>query len=1201
MRDATLYGSLFSRVRSKSSSLLPKRRSRRADLAVTELESRKLLATVYWGVGPTLPVATGGATGGLLGLVVGGVTPSGVTNSVLTIGETSFGSLANLDIRRTGAGVGTDAGLYLVYGGISSGNQPQSSTTLYDPTGNSTDNGPDMTTPRGQLASAVDAGTPYAIGGVNGSSAVLSSVEYFNAATSAWSLVASMPAPRAAATAVDDNAGHIYVIGGTSTAGGKNGTTTLYMYTVSTNTWSTMASLPLPIQDAAAAFGPNGKLYVMGGISGGATVASVEMYDPSTNVWTTDTPLLSPVSDANVSIDSAADAIVLVGGFDASGKPTAATEVSSSFNQPPSAPTITGVSSTVAPYGLTYTATIQATTNPQAVYSIVSGPTGMTVNSLTGVITWSAPSTLETVPVTVQASNDLGTNQYTYNLVVKDVTPPSIPTGFVQTGAGNGSLSLAWSPSTDNIAVAGYQIWWIYTVGHSGRGGGYTTYYDELATTSNTSITLSGLKLNASYSLYLKAYDAAGNVSGYSSVLYATTAAAPDTVTLTSSATSGPYGESVTLSAAVVPTNSGGATPTGTFYFYAGSTYIGYSYLTSGAGQLVTTDIPAGTQNLTVSYSGDASYSPGVSAPVVETLSQDATTLTISAAPNPLLNGEEVVITGTVATSATGGYSPGGAVTYWENGALIGTYGLGATPTLLLPLGLVTITATYSGDNNYTGNMATPVVVDVIPDITTTTLTVAPNPATVGAAVSLSASVVSSQSLNYAYNGPPTGTVTFYDGSTAVAIAGLVNGVAATSVTTLPGGTDTLTAVYSGDVNNQPSTSAAVLETVTGVGSSTSLTLASSATVFGQSETLTATVTMGLSGGPIPTGTVNFLDGTTSIGSVTLTKGVAKLAIKTLFTGTHLLTADYSGDSTYDASASAAGSISVSQDGTTTTLTSKSNPSVAGQSVLFTTVVKPAAPGSGVPTGTVTFLNGSTPLATISLVNGVANLLSGQLPIGTDSITAIYSGDANFVTSTSNPVSQTVNQDATKTTVTSNSLTPLLGQTVVLKATVSPAAPGKGVPTGTVTFSDAGTPLATVLLVNGVASYSTSALPFGLDSITVSYGGDASFLAGASAPLAETVQVNTTAALSSSSPTAALGSNVIFTLAVGTAPVGIDVPTGTVSYYDGTNLIGTVNLVDGVATFSTSFSTAGKHSIKAVYSGDSLNRSKSATLTETIV
>lgn len=164
--------------------------------------------------------------------------------------------------------------------------------------------------------------------------------------------------------------------------------------------------------------------------------------------------------------------------------------------------------------------------------------------------------------------------------------------------------------------------------------------------------------------------------------------------------------------------------------------------------------------------------------------------------------------------------------------------------------------------------------------------------------------------------------------------------------------------------------------------------------------------------GGSPTGSVTFYDGTTSLGAVTLASGKATLLTSNLTIGTHSITAQYGGDSTFSGTTSspALTQAVTGNKSSTTALTSSPNPEVAGQSVTFSAKVTSAV--GGIPTGTVTFFNGSTALGTGSVrldVSGVATLSTTALALGSPSITASYSGDANYVASTAPALIETVN------------------------------------------------------------------------------------------------------------------------------------------------------------------------------------------------
>jgi len=176
--------------------------------------------------------------------------------------------------------------------------------------------------------------------------------------------------------------------------------------------------------------------------------------------------------------------------------------------------------------------------------------------------------------------------------------------------------------------------------------------------------------------------------------------------------------------------------------------------------------------------------------------------------------------------------------------------------------------------------------------------------------------------------------------------------------------------------------------------------------VYQEPVTLTASVSSG-DGTPANGENVTFMSGATSLGTAQLTSGAASLTTTALPVGTDSITAVYGGDSDFAGSTSAAVSQTVNKASSSTTLTSSLNPSTSGQSVTLTANV--SGQFSGVATGSVTFSNGSSSLGSASLSNNMATLTATALPVGTDSITAVYSGDSNFTGSTSGALSQVVN------------------------------------------------------------------------------------------------------------------------------------------------------------------------------------------------
>ena len=182
------------------------------------------------------------------------------------------------------------------------------------------------------------------------------------------------------------------------------------------------------------------------------------------------------------------------------------------------------------------------------------------------------------------------------------------------------------------------------------------------------------------------------------------------------------------------------------------------------------------------------------------------------------------------------------------------------------------------------------------------------------------------------------------------------------------------------------------------------------------------------------------------------------------------------------------------------------------------------------PTGTVTFYNGTTVLGTGTVNSaGIATLTTGSLPVGTDSITAVYGGDNNYSSTTAGPLTETVSKNTGTNTLTSSNTTPYSGQSVTLTDTLSTV---NGIaPTGTVTFYNGSTSLGTgTVNSSGVATLTTSTLPLGSDPVTAVYGGDSNYAGSTSNVVTENVTKNTsTGSLTTSNSAPSFGQPVTLT------------------------------------------------------------------------
>lgn len=221
----------------------------------------------------------------------------------------------------------------------------------------------------------------------------------------------------------------------------------------------------------------------------------------------------------------------------------------------------------------------------------------------------------------------------------------------------------------------------------------------------------------------------------------------------------------------------------------------------------------------------------------------------------------------------------------------------------------------------------------------------------------------------------------------------------------------------------------------------------------------------------------------------------------------------------------------------TTTLSASSKAITVGSSVKFTATVAPSS-GTGSPTGSVTFMDGSTTLSTGALASGVATYSTSSLPVGSQSVTAVYSGDTTFNASTSAAVTVVVSAAtplaATSTTLTASATSAATGAALTFTAKVAETS-GSGIPAGTVTFFDGTTALGSGTLASGTASYSNSTLSVGTHSITASYGGDSSNAVSTSSALSVVISASAgdfAMAMSPASGTAKQGGTVTSTVTI---------------------------------------------------------------------
>ena len=788
-------------------------------------------------------------------------------------------------------------------------------------------------------------------------------------------------------------------------------------------------------------------------------------------------------------------------------------------------------------YGATVTITATLPTGPTGNVTFISG--GVTLGTAAVGATGTATITTTVLPVgsdTITANyggdTNYGSASGTTSVTVTKISPAmTLGSSLNPSIYGQSVTFTATLPTSTTGAV---------TFASGGTSFGTGNLVNGVATVSTSSLTVPSDVISATYN-----GDANNNTA--TTTLTQTVNKASPAVTVS---TPGPttYGSSVTITASVP------AGVTGTITITSGGANLGTGTVSAaGTVTVTTTALPVGTDTITADYSGDTNNNSN-SGSTTQVVSAATATVNVSTS-GPSNYGDPVTITATVPTGETGN------ITITSNGVTLGTgtvtasVGTVTVTTSTLPVGSDPITANYGGDSNHSSATATTTQV-VSKKAPTVSLASSVNPSTVNQSVTFTATVPSSA----------TGTITFLDGSTSLGNGTVTNGVATLATSTLTGGAHTITAAYGGDTNNGSATSAPLTQTVNKMDPTLSAPTVSSPTItVGGSETISETVPPGVSG------PVTFSNGGTVIGTAPVVGGVATITVTTLPVGSDPITASTPGDANNNPATSPATVVTVSKSTPTIGLTSSLNPSASNQPVTFTATAPAGA------TGTITFLDGSTPLGTGTLTNGQASITVPTMTAGAHTITASYAGDSSYNAATSAPLTQTVNKGTpTLPGPVVSSPTIPYGGSETISETVPPGV------TGPVTFSDGGTVIGTAPIVGGVATITVTTLPIGSDPITASTPGDANNNPATSPATTVTVTKVTPVlpppTVSSTTP----APNTPVTISE-TVPTGV---TGTVTFSNGGTVLGTAPVVNGVATITVPSLPLGANPITASTPGD---------------
>jgi uncharacterized protein (TIGR03437 family) len=449
--------------------------------------------------------------------------------------------------------------------------------------------------------------------------------------------------------------------------------------------------------------------------------------------------------------------------------------------------------------------------------------------------------------------------------------------------------------------------------------------------------------------------------------------------------------------------SSSPGTPSGTVTFYDSGVALPGSTTTLtniGTAAFVVTLSP-GNHFLTARYNptdpslfiASTSSAAGLAVPAI-------TSTILSVTANPV--GGQYTLVATVATlSPSPAGPPTGSVAFFDNGsALLGSttsLNFGGTVTFLSPFppGTHTLTAAFTSSNVQLFTSSTSPVVPLVVNraVTSINVTSSPNPSFPGQSVKFTATLTG-------YTGTAAGTVQIVDGGQSLGVLPLVAGHATSTATLATTGTHDILVSYSGDTFNSDA-SIRFGQIVDRVTSSLTLTTGAAKVDFGQAVTFTATITPPPPAGvAVPSGTVQFIDGSILLGTSTVTSGAATLEFSHLAPGSHAIFATYSGDASWYGVRSSTLTVNSSAAATVTSLSSSGTISA----VTLTAAIDPA-----VSVGTVQFFDSTTAavLDNVKPVNGAASTVltpAGAAALGGHTILVNYSGSGEYIGSSSSPL-----------------------------------------------------------------------------------------------------------------------------------------------------------------------------------------------------
>jgi N-acetylneuraminic acid mutarotase len=966
----------------------------------------------------------------------------------------------------------------------------------------------------GLMATTEPDGRIYVLGGMTSQNVVVNTVDVYDPTSNTWSAVAPMPIAVAEGATVSGTNGLIYVIGGYDD--NYNQLHTVQVYNPTSNSWSTAAPLPTTRFAPAAVVGPDGSIYVFGGDNTQSVpLNTVDVYDPASNTWSSAAPM--PTARCELAAALGDDGRIYVsGGLGGNSLPTNTVEVydsrSNTWSTAASLPcAINAPAAAAGPDGRIYiiggVSLEEGNENTVEAYDPTTN-------------TWSAASSLESgrgylaatagTDGRIYAIGGAGNTGVVPTVEVLDFGPSAqvaplpathlVVSGFPTTVAGTPKTFTVTAEDAYGNTVTGYSG----TVSFSASG--VSTLPAPAKLTNGTGTFTATLFSGGLQSLAVTD----GALTGAENDIIVT--AGPVSTSISAPLTVSPgapaFGQLVSVTARVANSSPGStATPDGGFVIFSDNgRQIGVALLSNGTATIQTT-FTGGSQYISATYTGAGNF--------LGSSTTSLTSINVTRVPT------SAVLSTTPATSVQAGQSvtlsaqangPAGMVTFFDGNIALGAVAVDVGSTVAT----LTVPSLSFGGHALAATFTPADILDYAPSTSGLPFTV-----TAAAPASIVVTSGSGQSVSTGspFGSPLVATITdMYGDPVAGASVSFSAPPSGASATFSGGNPATTNALGQASINVQANNKGgtfSVLASVSGlnwasfsltnlVATTTTLKANTPNFVFGQSAVLSASVAAP-AGMARATGSVTFYDEGDALGTVPLVKGVAKLVVANLDVGTDSYTAVYSGNVAYATSGSATVSTTTAQAATRVKLVTSSASPQFGDTVTLTATLRAVKPASGIPTGTVTFMDGSSVLGTVNLVDEVATFSTSSLAVGGHTITAVYGGDSNSLGSASATLSETVAQTPVSVQLSASQTTAKENTPITFNVTVTPVNNASVAPTGTVTLYDNNKVIATLTLTNGTATTTISTLKKGPRPITAIYSGDTDFLGGTSSVVTVTI------------------------------------------------------------------------------------------------